>query len=230
MEDPLRFLLSVPPLTMSDPLLRPCSLLAVRSDPNRPRLYLIHRQINDHINLTTSYASFHRLKLNHSKHVHIFSDVSHNLSFPSPPPPPLQSDSSLGHPVVDISNSDLHSLERQVKEWIRIRKQLVSEAKESFDNQLKIQKLKDTIFFVNEQLTKAKRSTSSRQDNLGAMQVMFRKDYNGVHIEVMAVEDYTFLNSSYVPVLRQLKSAKLLEFYFQNKMENATKDTMHMVS
>ncbi|KAK1284265.1 Galacturonosyltransferase 8 [Acorus calamus] len=55
---------------------------------------------------------------------------------------------------------------------------------------------------------------------------MFRKDYNGVHIEVMAVEDYTFLNSSYVP----LKSAKLLEFYFQNKMENATKDTMHMVS
>ncbi|KAK1300776.1 Galacturonosyltransferase 8 [Acorus calamus] len=176
---------------MSDPLLRPCSLLAVRSDPNRPRLYLIHRQINDHINLTTSYASFaHRLKLNHSKHV---------------------------------------------KEWIRIRKQLVSEAKESFDNQLKIQKLKDTIFFVNEQLTKAKRSSAfssliADKINLGAMQVMFRKDYNGVHIDVMAVEDYTFLNSSYVPVLRQLKSAKLLEFYFQNKMENATKDTMHMVS
>ncbi|KAK1287685.1 Galacturonosyltransferase 8 [Acorus calamus] len=208
MEDPLRFLLSVPPLTMSDPLLRPRSLLAVRSDPNRPRLYLIHRQINDHINLTTSYASFtHRLKLNHSKHVHLFSDLSHNLSnlissFPSPPPSNL----SLDHPVVDISNSDLHSLKRQVKEWIRIRKQLVSEAKESFDNQLKIQKLKDMIFFVNEQLTKAKRSSAfssliADKINLGAMQVMFRKDYNGVHIEVMEVEDYTFLNSSYVPVL-----------------------------
>ncbi|KAK1296829.1 Galacturonosyltransferase 8 [Acorus calamus] len=83
------------------------------------------------------------------------------------------------------------------------------------------------IFFVNEQLTKAKKSGAfssliADKINLGTMQVMFRKDYN--------VEDYTFLNSSYVPVLRQLESAKLLEFYFQNKIENATKDTMHMVS
>ncbi|KAK1325195.1 hypothetical protein QJS10_CPA01g02130 [Acorus calamus] len=95
----------------------------------------------------------------------------------------------------------------KVKEWIRITRQLVSEAKESFDNQLKIQKLKDTIFFVNEQLTKAKKSGAfsnliTDKINLGEMQVMFRKDYNGVHIEVMAVEDYTFLNSSYVSVLR----------------------------
>ncbi|KAK1318093.1 Galacturonosyltransferase 8 [Acorus calamus] len=236
MVDPLRFLLSVPSLTMSDPLLCPRSLLAVRSDPNRPRLYLIHRQINDHINLATSYASFaHRLKLDHSKHVRLFSDLSHNLSnLISSFPPPLQSDSSPGHPVIDISNSDLCYLERQVKERIRITRQLVSEAKESFDNH-KIQKLKDTIFFVNEQLTKAKKSGAfssliADKINLGEMQVMFRKDYNGVHIEVMAVEDYTFLNSSYVSVLRQLKSTKLLEFFFQNKMENATKDTTHMVS
>ncbi|KAK1300743.1 Galacturonosyltransferase 8 [Acorus calamus] len=145
----------------------------------------------------------------HSKHVRLFSDLSHNLSNPisSFPPPPLQSDSSLGHPVIDISNSDLCSLERQVKERIRITRQLVSEAKESFDNQLKIQKLKDTIFFVNEQLTKAKKSGAfsnliTDKINLGEMQVMFRKDYNGVHIEVMAVEDYTFLNSSYMSVLR----------------------------
>ncbi|KAK1296828.1 Galacturonosyltransferase 8 [Acorus calamus] len=79
---------------MSDPLLCPRSLLAVRSDPNRPRLYLIHRQINDHINLATSYASFaHRLKLDHSKHVRLFSDLSHNLSnliSSFPPPPPIR--------------------------------------------------------------------------------------------------------------------------------------------
>ncbi|KAK1304860.1 Galacturonosyltransferase 8 [Acorus calamus] len=172
----------------------------------------------------------------HSKHVRLFSDLSHNLSNPiSSFPPPLQSDSSPGHPVIDISNSDLCSLERQVKERIRITRQLVSEAKESFDNQLKIQKLKDTIFFVNEQLTKAKKfgafsNLIADKINLGEMQVMFRKDYNGVHIEVMAVEDYTFLNLSYVSMLRQLKSTKLLEFYFQNKMENATKDTTHMIS
>ncbi|WOL14078.1 galacturonosyltransferase 8-like [Canna indica] len=48
------------------------------------------------------------------------------------------------------------------------------------------------------------------QMNLGAMRVMFRtKDYSGAHIEVKDVEDYKFLNSSYVPVLRQLESANL---------------------
>ncbi|KAK4409186.1 Galacturonosyltransferase 8 [Sesamum angolense] len=43
--------------------------------------------------------------------------------------------------------------------------------------------------------------------NLGAMQVMFKlKDYRGAHVEVKAVEDYKFLNSSYVPVLKQKES------------------------
>ncbi|OAY78616.1 Galacturonosyltransferase 8 [Ananas comosus] len=61
------------------------------------------------------------------------------------------------------------------------------------------------------------------------MQVMFRRgDYAGAHVEVRAVEDYTFLNSSYVPVLRQLESANLQRFYFENKLENATKDTTNM--
>lgn len=58
---------------------------------------------------------------------------------------------------------------------------------------------------------------------------MFRlKDYNGAHIEVKCFEDYKFLNSSYVPVLRQLESANLQRFYFENKLENATKDTTNM--
>ncbi|KAL0417486.1 UNVERIFIED_CONTAM: Galacturonosyltransferase 8 [Sesamum radiatum] len=39
------------------------------------------------------------------------------------------------------------------------------------------------------------------------MQVMFKmKDYRGAHVEVKAVEDYKFLNSSYVPVLKQKES------------------------
>ncbi|KAM1356705.1 hypothetical protein ACFX13_031522 [Malus domestica] len=58
---------------------------------------------------------------------------------------------------------------------------------------------------------------------------MFKsKDYNGSHVEVKAVEDYKFLNSSYVPVLKQLENAKLQSFYFENKLENVTKDATNM--
>ncbi|KAK1679350.1 hypothetical protein QYE76_040198 [Lolium multiflorum] len=65
--------------------------------------------------------------------------------------------------------------------------------------------------------------------NLGAMQVIIRlMDLQGAHYEVKAYEDYKFLNSSYVPVLRQLESANLQKFYFENKLENATKDASNM--
>ncbi|BAS78789.1 galacturonosyltransferase 8 [Oryza sativa Japonica Group] len=65
--------------------------------------------------------------------------------------------------------------------------------------------------------------------NLGAMQVIIRlMDLKGAHYEVKAFEDYKFLNSSYVPVLRQLESANLQKFYFENKLENATKDASNM--
>ncbi|GKC33344.1 galacturonosyltransferase 8 [Tanacetum coccineum] len=64
--------------------------------------------------------------------------------------------------------------------------------------------------------------TSCSQSS-SAMQVMSRmKEYNGAHIEVKAVEDYNFLNSSYVPVLTQLESTSSQRFYFENKLENAT--------
>ena len=53
--------------------------------------------------------------------------------------------------------SALRQLEKEVKERIKTTRQVIGDAKESFDNQLKIQKLKDTIFAVNEQLTKAKK-------------------------------------------------------------------------
>ncbi|KAK4731736.1 hypothetical protein R3W88_024724 [Solanum pinnatisectum] len=53
--------------------------------------------------------------------------------------------------------------------------------------------------------------------NFWAMQVMFKmKDYSGAHIEVKVVEDFKFFDSSYVPVLKQLESAKM----------HATKDNM----
>ncbi|CAN4093756.1 unnamed protein product [Withania somnifera] len=56
--------------------------------------------------------------------------------------------------------------------------------------------------------------------NLWAIQVMFKmKDYSLI----------CSLNSSYVPVLKQLESAKLQQFYFNNKLETATKDTNNMI-
>ncbi|XP_030472749.1 galacturonosyltransferase 8 [Syzygium oleosum] len=286
------------------------SILAMKSDPLKPRLDQLQKQADDHRALALAYASYARkLKLEYSKLVRIFADLSKNYSdlIKKPGYHALFGSDSLG-----IDETVLRQFEKEVKERIKVTRQAVSESKESFDNQLKIQKLKDTIFAVNEQLTKAKKQGAfssliaaksipkslhclsmrlmeeriahpekytdegkppkpeledpnlyhyaifsdnvlaasvvvnsavknakepwkhvfhvvTDKMNLGAMQVMFKlKEYNGAHVEVKAVEDYKFLNSSYVPVLRQLESANLQKFYFENKLENATKDTMNM--
>ncbi|GER41180.1 galacturonosyltransferase 8 [Striga asiatica] len=286
------------------------SILALKSDPLKPRLDQIRKQADDHRNLALAYASYARkLKLENSKLVRIFAELSRNYTdLISRPSYREQFDSDAN----SIDESVLRQFEKEVKEQIKLTRQVIAEAKESFDNQLKIHKLKDTIFALNEQLTKAKKQGAfssliaaksipkslhclalrlmeeriahpekysdegnppkpeiedpklyhyaifsdnviaasvvvnsavkntkepwkhvfhvvTDKMNLGAMQVMFKmRDYSGAHIEVKAVEDYKFLNSSYVPVLKQLESAKLQQFYFENKLENATKDTTNM--
>ncbi|KAL8139029.1 hypothetical protein V2J09_005030 [Rumex salicifolius] len=286
------------------------SVLALKSDPSKPRLDHAKKQADDHRTLALAYASYARkLKLENSKMLRIFADLSRNftdlLNKPS-------YKGLLETGSASIDERTLRQFEKEVKERIKLTRQVISEAKDSFDNQLKIQKLKDTIFALNEQLTKAKKQGAfssliaaksipkslnclamklmeeriahpekyadegktpapeledptlyhyaifsdnvvaasvvvnsavknakepwkhvfhvvTDKMNLGAMQVMLSvKDYNGAHIEVKAFEEYTFLNSSYVPVLKQLESAKLQQFYFENKMENATKDTTNM--
>ncbi|OIW01295.1 hypothetical protein TanjilG_10456 [Lupinus angustifolius] len=286
------------------------SILALKSDPLKPRLDQIRKQADDHRHLALVYASYARkLKLESSKLVRIFAELSRNFSDLMNKP---QYRTFFSNDAVPVDEAVVRQMEKEVKERIKTTRQVIGEAKESFDNQLKIQKLKDTIFAVNEQLTKAKKqgafssliaaksipkslhcvsmrlmeeriahpekysdegkptpaevedpklyhyaifsdnvvaasvvvnsATKNAKEpwkhvfhvvtdkmNLGAMQVMFKlKDYNGAHIEVKAVEDYKFLNSSYVPVLRQLESANLQRFYFENKLENATKDTTNM--
>ncbi|KAG6576002.1 Galacturonosyltransferase 8, partial [Cucurbita argyrosperma subsp. argyrosperma] len=284
--------------------------LAVKSDPLKPRLAQIRKQADDHRNLLNAYAAYaRRLKLEYSKLVRVFADLSQNYTDLNNKPIYR----SLFKPeTASINEALLRQFEKEVKARIKVTRQVIAEAKESFDNQLKIQKLKDTIFSVNELLSKAKKQGAfsnliaakslpkslhciamrlmeeriahpdkysdvgkpvppeiedpglyhyaifsdnvvaasvvvnsavknaeepwkhvfhvvTDKMNLGAMQVMFKlKDYSGAHIEVKAVEDYKFLNSSYVPVLRQLESANLQRFYFENSVENATKDTTNM--
>ncbi|KAG2715361.1 hypothetical protein I3843_03G075400 [Carya illinoinensis] len=247
------------------------TFLALKSDPLKTKLDLIHKQASDHITLVNAYAAYARkLKLEISR-----------------------------------------QFEKEVKDRVKTARLMIAEAKENYDNQLKIQKLKDTIFAVNELLIKAKKNGASaslisaksipkslhclamrlveerishpekyREEvskpefedpslyhyaifsdnviavsvvvrsvvknaqepwkhvfhvvtdrmNLAAMKVWFkmRPVEGGAHVEVKAVEDYTFLNSSYVPVLRQFESSKLQRSYFESQAENATKEANNM--
>ncbi|KAM1059075.1 hypothetical protein ACFX2J_023633 [Malus domestica] len=285
------------------------TFLALNSDPLKTRLDLIYKQANDHVTLVNAYAAYARkLKLEISRQMRMFDDLASNFSDLQMKPgyrtALFESDGPLDEDV-------LRHFEKEVKDKIKFARLMIGESKENYDNQLKIQKLKDTIFAVNELLIKAKKNGAFASsiaaksipkslhclamrlveerishpekykeeepspefedpslyhyaifsDNIIAVSVVVRSVVNnsnepwrhvfhvvtdrmnlapmkvwfkmrpverGAYVEVKAVEDFTFLNSSYVPVLRQLESAKLQKFYFENRAENATKDTQNM--
>ncbi|KAK1363022.1 Hexosyltransferase [Heracleum sosnowskyi] len=280
------------------------TFLALKSDPLKTRLDLIHRQANDHMALVNAYAAYARkLKLDISRQLKLFDDLAQNISDVALKP---KYRTALIESDAPVDEELLRQFEKEVKDKVKIARLMVGEAKESYDNQSKIQKLKDTIFAVNELLIKAKKNGAfasliaakstpkslhclamrlmgemienpekyrdaepkpefedpslyhyalfsdnviavsvvvnstvmnaaeknkhvfhvvTDKMNVAAMKVWFKKQpVEGAHVEVKAVEEYTFLNSSYVPVLKQLESAKLQKFYFENRAENATKD------
>ncbi|KAM6554713.1 hypothetical protein CsatB_015475 [Cannabis sativa] len=285
------------------------TFLALQSDPLKTRLDLIYKQASDHMTLVNAYAAYARkLKLDISKHLRLFNDLASDISDLQMKPTYR---TSLFESDGPVDEDVLRQFEKEVKDKVKTARSMVAESKENYDTQLKIQKLKDTIFAVNELLMKAKKNGAfasliaaksvpkslhclamrlvgerisnpekyrdegpkpefedpslyhyaifsdnviavsvvvrsvvknaaepwkhvfhvvTDRMNLAAMKVWFkmRPAEGGAYVEVKAVEDYTFLNSSYVPVLRQLESANLQKFYFQNQQENATKDTSNM--
>lgn len=285
------------------------TFLALQSDPLKTRLDLIHKQANDHMTLVNAYSGYARkLKLEISRQLRMFDDLARNFTDVTSKP---NYRASLFESNGPVDEDVLRQFEKEVKERIKMARLMIAEAKESYDNQLKIQKLKDTIFAVNELLIKAKKNGAfasliaarsipkslhclamrlvgeqianpetyregqpkpeyedpslyhyaifsdnviavsvvvnsavknalepskhvfhivTDRMNLAAMRVWFkmRPTAGGAHVELRAVEDYTFLNSSYVPVLRQLESTNLQKFYFESRAENATKDSNNM--
>ncbi|KAK4712328.1 hypothetical protein R3W88_006841 [Solanum pinnatisectum] len=284
------------------------SLVSLSSDPLKTRLDLIHKQANDHVALVNAYAAYARkLKLEIAKQLKMFEDLAQNFS-------DLQSKQNYRSNLFDtdgpLDDDSLKQFEKEVKDKVKFARLLIADSKESYDNQLKIQKLKDTIFAVNELFVKAKKNGAFASSiaakstpkslhclamrlmeerishpekyrdedpepeyedptlyhyaifsdnviavsvvvnsviknaeepwkhvfhvvtdrmNLAAMKVWFKmRPIQQAHIEIKNVEDFTFLTSSYVPVLKQLESAKLQNFYFQNSAENATKDVNNM--
>ena len=266
---------------------------------------LIHQQARDHITLVNAYAAYARkLKLDISRQLKMFDELAQNFSDISLKPTYR---TSLFESDGPIDEDVLRQFEKEVKDRVKIARMIIVESKENYDNQLKIQKLKDTIFAVHESLAKAKKNGAlaslisarsvpkslhclamrlmgerisnpekyrdegpkpefedpslyhyaifsdnviavsvvvrsvvknaaepwkhvfhvvTNRMNVAAMKVWFkmRPVEGGAFLEVKAVEEFTFLNSSYVPMLKQSESAKMRKFNLENQAENATND------
>ncbi|XP_022759196.1 probable galacturonosyltransferase 9 [Durio zibethinus] len=132
------------------------TFLALNSDPLKTRLDLIYKQANDHITLVKAYAAYARkLKLEISRQLKMFDDLAKNFSDLTSKP---SYKSSLFETDGNLDEDVLRQFEKEVKDRVKLARLLMAESKENYDNQLKIQKLKDTIFAVSELLGKAKKN------------------------------------------------------------------------
>ncbi|KAF3329207.1 putative galacturonosyltransferase 9 [Carex littledalei] len=267
----LLFLVAISFLLSTKATTRPHPIQSVHFD-------LIRRQASDHAALVSAYAAYsRRLKIDASRQVRLFSNLASSLS-------------ELASRVGSDEDS-LHPVEKEAKDRVKLARQLVSESKEAFDTQIKIQKLRDTIFSVNEQLHRARKlgdlssqiaasstpkslhclamrlmehrilhpedALPSTSDSIAsdpslyhyaifseniiavsvvvnsvirnaadpsrhvfhvvtdpmylpAMQVWFAKrpPTGGAHVDLHSTDEYTFLDASYSPVIRQMETGK----------------------
>jgi alpha-1,4-galacturonosyltransferase len=108
-------------------------------DPIRARADLLRKQLTDLSYVSSLYAaSSRKLSLETSKQSRLFSQLSHNFSTLLSSNPPR----------------DALRFEKDSRALISSARALISGSKDSFDPQIKIQRLKDAIFAANEQLTK----------------------------------------------------------------------------
>jgi len=62
--------------------------------------------------------------------------------------------------------------------------------------------------------------------NEGSMKAWFAvNDFKGVAIEILHVESLTWLNATYVPVLKQLQAAETKSYYFRSSGQDAQQKT-----
>ncbi|KAL8129192.1 hypothetical protein V2J09_018347 [Rumex salicifolius] len=147
---------SVPELATTGNAFMRRTFLALNSDPLKTRLELIHKQAHDHVMLINAYAACARkLKLENAKQFRMFNDIAANFTNVVSKP---EYAAALFETKGQVEEEVLKRLEKEVKDKVKSTRLLIAESKESYDNQLKIQKLKDTIFAVQELLVKAKRN------------------------------------------------------------------------
>lgn len=123
-------------------------------DPARAKVESLFKQARDHVALVNAYANHaRRAKLETVKQLTSFTDQASSLNdvLARPKIRALQEDSAT------VDEEAVRMLEKELKDRIKVIRQLMTDSKELFDNQIKIQKLKDTIFAVNDQLTRAKK-------------------------------------------------------------------------
>ncbi|XP_021895765.1 LOW QUALITY PROTEIN: probable galacturonosyltransferase 9 [Carica papaya] len=196
------------------------TFMALKSDPLKTRLDLIHKQANEHVallkiqKLKDTIFSVNELLVKAKKNGAVASlisaksipkslhclamrlveeRISHPENYMDDPPRPEFEDPSLYHYAIFSDNVIAVSV---------VVRSVVNNADE---------KWKHVFHVVTDRM------------NLAAMKVWFkmRPVEGGAHVEVKAVEDFGFLNSSYVPVLRQLESANLQRFFAENDTKDA---------
>nr|GEV95695.1 hypothetical protein [Tanacetum cinerariifolium] len=215
------------------------TFIALILDLLKTRLDLIHKQASDHIVLVNAYASHVRkLKLEISKQLRMSDDMAQNFSELGLKPTYRSTLFESDGPV------DEELKTQKLKDKIFTVNELLIKAKKNeafaslIDAKLTLKSLHFLVMrligeWINaEEPWKHIFHVVTDRMHLATMKVWFkiRPVEGGAFIEVKAVEEFTFLNSTHVYVLRQPESAKFQNTYLDKLAENETTDAQNTKS